>query len=143
LIVETLRLVMTTIVFQIDDTFWWQYIDIAMGTPCAYIYVNTIYGHHEQTKILPHHRNNLTLIGRFIDDMLDVLTGPEEDWPFFKDSLQGFGKILWIYSDLSSSVVFLELPLSFAPENSTTSSTYQKLLHLYLYITPTSAHPPS
>jgi hypothetical protein len=35
LIFDTLRLVMTSNVFQIDNTFWWQHIGTAMGTPCA------------------------------------------------------------------------------------------------------------
>jgi hypothetical protein len=55
LIVDTLRLVMTSNVFQIYDTFWCQHIGTAMGTPCACIYATTTYGYHEQTKILPHH----------------------------------------------------------------------------------------
>jgi hypothetical protein len=74
-----------------------------------------------------------SLLGRFIDDMLGIWTGPEEEWPHFKDPLQGFGKLVWICSDLSSSVVFLDL----------TSCIYQKPLNLHLYIPPTSAHPSS
>jgi hypothetical protein len=59
---------------------------------------------------------NLAFLGRFIDTMLRVWTGPEEKWPSFKGSLQGFGKLLWIYSELSSSVVFLDITLSFTAE---------------------------
>jgi hypothetical protein len=75
--------------------------------------------------------------------MLGIWTGPEEEWPHFKDLLQGFVKLVWICSDLSSSVVFLDLTLSFTAMNTITSCTYQKPLNLYLYIPPTSAHPNS
>jgi hypothetical protein len=68
---------MTSNVFQIDDTFWWQHIGMAMGTPCACIYATTTYGYHEQTKNLPRHTKNLALLGRFIDDMIGIWTGPE------------------------------------------------------------------
>jgi hypothetical protein len=132
---------MTTNAFQIDDTFWWQHIGTAMGTPCVCIYATTTYGHHEQTKILPRHIKNLALLGRVIDDMLGFWTDPEEDCPLFKESLQGFDKVLWICSDLASSVVFLDLTLSLSADNSITSSTYQKPLNLYIYIPPTPTHP--
>jgi hypothetical protein len=143
LIVDSLRLVMTSNVFQIDNTFWWQHIGTAMGTPCACIYATTTYGYHEKTKILPRHTKNLALLGRFIDDMLGIWIGPDEEWPRFQQSLRGFGKLTWICSDRSSSVVFLDLTLSIAPSNTITSQTYQKPLNLYLYIPPTSSHPTS
>jgi hypothetical protein len=92
-----------------------------MGTPCACIYATNTYGCHKQTKILPHRTKNLALLGRFIDDMLGIWTRSEEEWPHFKESLQGFDKLMWIYSDLSSSVVFLDLTLSFTAENTITS----------------------
>jgi hypothetical protein len=103
----------------------------------------TTYSYHKKSKILQHNTKNLALLGRFIDNMLCIWTGPEEEWPHFKDSLQGFGKLVWICSDLSSSVHFLDITLSFTAENNITSCTYQKPLNLYLYIPPTSAHPSS
>jgi hypothetical protein len=63
LIVDTLRLVMTSNVFQIDNTFWWQHIGTAMGTPCACIYATTTYGYHEKTKILPRHTKTFLSLG--------------------------------------------------------------------------------
>jgi hypothetical protein len=41
LIVDTLHLAMISNVFQINDTFRWQHIGTAMGTPCTFIYVTT------------------------------------------------------------------------------------------------------
>jgi hypothetical protein len=136
LIVDTSRLVMIFNAFQIDATFWWQHIGTAMGTHCDCIYATTIYGYHEQTRILPRHAKNLALLGLIFDDMIGIWTGTEEEWPHFQDSLQGFGKLMWICSDLSSSVVFLDLTLSFTATNTITSCTYQKPLNLYLYIPP-------
>jgi hypothetical protein len=114
-----------------------------MGTSCACIYATTTCCHHEQTKALPSHRKIIPLIGPFIDDTSGVWTGPNEEWPLFKESPQGFGKLLWITSDLSFSVIFLDLKLSFVPENSITYITYQKPLSLYLYTPSRSAHHPS
>jgi hypothetical protein len=114
-----------------------------MGTPCACIFNTTTYGYHKHTEILPHHTKNLALLGRFIDDMLGIWTGPEEECPHFIESLEGFGKLMWICSDISSSVVFLDLTLSFTAENTIKYCTYQKPLNLYLYIPPTSAQPSS
>jgi hypothetical protein len=88
-------------------------------------------------------QKNLALLGRFIEVMLSIWNVPEEEWPHFKESLQGSGKLMWIFNDLSSSVVFLDLTLSFKAMNTITSCTYQNPLNLCLYIPPTSAHPSS
>jgi hypothetical protein len=114
-----------------------------MGTLFACIYAATTYGYHEKTNSLPRHAKNLALLGLFFDDMPGIWTGPNEDTSRFQDSLQGFGKLTWICSDLSSSIVFLDLTLSFTTSNTITSRTYQKPLNLYLYIPPTSSHPSS
>jgi hypothetical protein len=65
--------------------------------------------------------------------------GPDEDGI----SIQGVGKVQWIGSNLSSSILFLDMNLSFAPDNFNPYRTYQNPIHLYIYIPATSSHPPN
>jgi hypothetical protein len=127
---------MTTNVFHIDDTFWWQHMGTTMGTPCACICHNH----------LPLPRTNKKSC------LVTARTSPSSAASLMIFSVSGLSprrigpssrSRSKACSDLASSVVFLDLTLSFATDKSITYSTYQKPLILYLYIPPTSAHPPS
>jgi len=48
----------------------------------------------------------------------------------------------WDVSDLKRSVNFLDLTITITPEGYVQTKTYQKEMNLYLYIPPSSAHPP-
>jgi hypothetical protein len=63
------------------------------------------------------------------------------EWEIFKDSLDGFGKLKWICSDMISLVIFLDLSIEIDPSSHhITTKTYQKPQDLHMYIPATSAH---
>jgi hypothetical protein len=68
--------------------------------------------------------------------MFGIWIGKEnEEWEQFKNVLDGFGKLKWICSDPSNSVVFLDLTLTINAERTIKTKTFvnPKKLHLYIY----------
>jgi hypothetical protein len=82
---------------------------------------------------------------RFIDDVLAIWIPPQEAphkiWTEFKFDLL-FGLLRWETKDLSTSVNFLDLTITFKPDRSLSTRTFQKEMNLYLYLCPSSSHPP-
>jgi hypothetical protein len=88
-----------------------------MGKPCACSYATLSYALHEVQKIMAHFHEFLLMLKRFIDDMFRIWIGnEEEEWEQFKKALDGFGQLKWICSDLSNSVIFLDLALTINAE---------------------------
>jgi hypothetical protein len=80
--------------FQFDHTFWQQFVGTAMGTPCACVYTINAYGYHERTQIMSRvSKQVVPYLKRFIDDMLGIWCGSDEEWELFKPSIDGFGKL--------------------------------------------------
>ena len=143
LFLRVLELVMTRNIFQFDDTYWLQTDGTAMGTSAACMYAMLYYAYHERQSILPTHGRNLLYFKRFIDDVLGVWIGNATDeWDSFQ-SLLAFGSLQWETSDPSDTAIFLDLEISINPDtHRIATKTYQKPMNLFLYIPPTSAHPP-
>jgi hypothetical protein len=59
-----------------------------------------------------------------------------------KKALQGFGQLESICSDLTDSVIFLDLTVSINKQGTIERTTYIKPKNLHLYIPAMSAHPP-
>jgi hypothetical protein len=66
---------------------------------------------------------------------------PNQTWTAFKTDLS-FGLLRWETEGLSTLVNFLDLTISFTPTNSLTTRTFKKTMNLYLYLCPSSLHPP-
>lgn len=149
LIMELLRLVMKNNIFQFDDCWYHQQNGTAMGTSVACIYATIYYSYHEETMILPTYRSSLLYYRRFIDDVLAIWIPPPHSsdssassaWTKFKSDLT-FGILEWETEDLAHSVNFLDLTISIDHEHRLQTRTFQKAMNLYLYLCPSSAHPP-
>jgi hypothetical protein len=148
LILELLRLVMTNNVFQFDDCWFHQRNGTAMGTSVACIYATIYYSYHEETHILPTYNPFLRYYRRFIDDVLGIWIPPPHNdtaaattWSAFKASLT-FGILEWETEDLAHSVNFLDLTISIGIDYRLHTRTFQKAMNLYLYLCPSSSHPP-
>jgi hypothetical protein len=63
-------------------------------------------------------------------------------WNDFKLQLNNWGSLQWIIKEPSKHTTFLDLNISIK-DNSITTSMFQKMMNLYLYIPPLSSHPPS
>jgi hypothetical protein len=142
---DLLRIVMTNNVFQFDDCWYHQLNGTAMGTSVACIYATIYYSFHEETKLLTTYQSSLLYYRRFIDDVLGIWTPTDPDdskWPAFKADLS-FGLLRWETEDLAYSVNFLDLTISIDRDYKLTTRTFQKAMNLYLYLCPSSSHPPS
>jgi hypothetical protein len=56
--------------------------------------------------------------------------------------MNNFGALTWKVKELSKSVNFLDLTITIREDRRIMTKTYKKLMNLYLYIPPASAHPP-
>jgi hypothetical protein len=56
-----------------------------MGTPCACVYAAVAYGYHERRNITPRlSKQVLPYLKRFIDDMLGIWCGTDDDGSYSK-----------------------------------------------------------
>jgi hypothetical protein len=146
LILDILTTIMDNNIFMFGNTYWLQTSGTAMGTPVACSYATTSYGNHENQNILPKFATNLFYYKRYIDDILGIWlpdSDNESSWLDFKSSLNSFGSLKWVVTELSTSVNFLDLNISINSHNKIEIHTFQKEMNLHLYIPPSSAHPPS
>jgi hypothetical protein len=127
IVLETLELVMTRNTFQFDDIFFQQFFRTTMGTPCACVYATVSYGYHERQHVTSRlSKKVLPYLKMFIEDMLGIWCGTDDEWELFKSSLDGFGKLKWITSDRASQMTFLDLTITTdSSSRHITTKTYQ------------------
>lgn len=140
---KILKIVMTSNVFQFDDTYWHQLQGTAMGTSAACMYATLYYAYHERLTLLPFFSTKLLYFRRFIDDIIGIWwdARDELEWKVFQEALP-FGSLQWETTKLCEQVVYLDLQITI--NNKTRkleTTTYQKQMNLFLYIPPHSAHP--
>jgi hypothetical protein len=146
--INGLAIVTRHCLFKFRDTYWHQIGGTAMGAPPAPSYATSLYyGIHEINTLLPVFGPNLALYVRYIDDGFgiwtchDDVTTNDALWQDFQDSTK-FGKLRWTFSDRQQSVPFLDIHITLQPNGRLRTKLYEKELHLYLYLSPHSAHPP-
>jgi hypothetical protein len=142
-ILEALEILMTCTFFKLGDTCWSQESGTAMGSPAAPMYATLYFAIHE-LEVIPVFQEHLPLYGRYIDDALGIwMPNPASSLTFeaFQEKFNKFGNLTWCFTPLSMSVNFLDISLSIK-QNKIVMEPYEKLLNLYLYIPPRSAHPP-
>jgi hypothetical protein len=64
-----------------------------------------------------------------------------ERYELFKNDLNNFGLLKWKAEKLSYTANFLDITIKIHPNRSISTTTFQKELNLYQYITPHSNHP--
>lgn len=139
---DAMRIVMTNNLFQFGSMYFLQLLGTAMGTSAACMWATIYFSVHESNTLLPNFGDNLLLYVRYIDDIFGIWIGESnEDWIEFKASTNNFGQLTWSFTELSSSISFLDLTIS-VRDGILSYCTYQKLMNLYQYISPHSAHPP-
>jgi hypothetical protein len=151
-LLDALNLLMTSTTFKFGDTFWLQETGTAMGSPAAPMYATLYFAIHEMD-IIPRFPN-LIFYGRYIDDAIgiwydndnDLHTSHQNDQVITFTELQrqfnSFGQLQWIFTPLLKEINFLDITIKIT-DTTISICPYEKLLNLYLYIPPTSAHPPN
>jgi hypothetical protein len=146
LFLQILEIVMKNNIFSFADTYWLQLTGTAMGTPAACAYATITFGHYENSVILKDFKNELLFYKRYIDDIIGVWVPPATNdpgtWYNFKNKLNNWGNLKWKVEEPSTRSTFLDLDIQLQNKRFI-FKTYQKDMNLYLYIPPSSAHPPS
>ena len=125
-------------VFTFGDTYWHQLSGTAMGTPPAPTYATLFYSIHEETFLDNH--PSLFYYKRYIDDVFGIWVpqlDPESNaaaWAEFSEGLDYLG-LRWEVSNCKPTVDFMDLTISIHNQRLTTT-LFEKVLNLYLYIPP-------
>lgn len=139
-VLEAMELVMRNNIFEWGDLYFLQLLGTAMGTSAACMWATIYFAIHEMGTLIPTYERQLLLFLRFIDDMIGIWTGTDEEYKQFQKDTDNFGILTWEFEELSSSVDFLDLTITIE-NGAITTKTYQKSINLYQYIPPYSAHP--
>ena len=92
-----------------------------MGTPPACNYATIFFACHEH-KIIQQFKPNLLLYKRYIDDIFGIwiptgsTTGDTLRWNEFKEAIDEFHGLKWIFSDRVKSIDYLDLTISLSPD---------------------------
>ena len=133
--------IMKTNIFQFGVLYFLQLLGTAMGTSTAVMWATLYFAWHEHHCLLSKYASNLLYYKRYIDDIIAVWLGDRSTWTNFCADLNNFGILTWEIQEPSLSVDFLDLTLTLV-NGKIETKTFQKALNLYLYIPPSSAHPP-
>ncbi len=143
---DALDIVMPRNLIRFGDCYFKQISGTAMGIcpapPWAIIY----FAIHENA-ILPRWRHHVPFWKRYIDDGFGLWRhhpNPAEDkrlWEAFKADVDNFDGLRWDFVGPTTSINFMDITMT-VESGKLTFTMYEKDLNLYLYIPPTSAHPP-
>ena len=138
---DALELIMYNNVFRFGDCYFHQLSGTAMGTPPACCYATIYYAVKEKT-LLHKYKENLVFYKRYIDDVFGIWVNnnPTLSFDMFSNDLK-YHKLEWTVNPLANSAIFLDMELTITDQTVSTK-LYEKILNLYLYISPYSAHPP-
>jgi hypothetical protein len=146
-LIQALEIIMRNSIFKFGDTTWEQLEGTSMGAPPAPMYATLYFGIAE-LKNIPRFSEHLPFYRRYLDDCFGAWLMPanpnieshDDEWTAFKTSMS-YGMLNWVFTDLSTSVNFLDLTISIS-DNRIVTKIYEKPLNLYLYLPPHSTHPP-
>jgi hypothetical protein len=145
-LIEALEIVFRNNVVRFGDLYRKQISGTGMGKPPAPPWAN-IFMAIKEDKFSPVFQAMLMLYKRFIDDIIGLWLcdpDPVEDerlWSAFKANVNDWHGLQWIFSERSFSVDFMDMTISISNGRIETT-LFEKKQNLYLYIPPSSAHPP-
>ncbi len=145
-IIEALEIVFQNNFLQFGDTYWQQISGTGMGISPAPPWATIFYALHEQ-QFLPEWTEHVILYKRFIDDVIGIWRPhpcPKQNeilWHKFQQRMQEWHGLQWEFTTPSTSCTFMDMTIAIN-NNTATTTIFEKAQNLYLYIPPTSAHPP-
>ena len=114
--------------------------------PPAPPWATICFGIHEEA-VIAQFGDMLQLYHSFINNFLGIWlvdTDPAKDhrkWTAFRSLMQYYYDLEWIFKERSKTVNSMDMTISIHKDRIVTS-LYDKVMNLYLYILPHSAHPP-
>lgn len=145
LLMEIMQWVLFNNVFDFADTSWLQLRGTAMGSPLAVVFANLYLACLEHELIASLDVQPL-IYKRFIDDIFVVLPPGPAVVPNFMSKFNALSPTINLTHETGDSIPFLDLQITkgnrFTCSGLLDVSLHQKTLNMYLYISPTSWHPP-
>lgn len=128
--------------FEYDTDVYHQSKGLAMGTSVAPLFANLYAASLEAVGIMATARKAVRLYVRYIDDILALIEGTEEELNHAQTlmKLRGF-KISWDCSSSRREFLDLEILNTPASRNRLATRLYRKPMNKFLYIPFSSAHP--
>ena len=132
---------MTLNIFNFGDLTFKQLNGTAMGTPPTPPYATMYYGIHKE-KFLPCHSQHVIYYRQFIDNVIGIWCldkNPQLDaleWDSFKNKMNKFPGLTWEFSELSTSIDFMDMTIAINKSNKIKTTLFEKKLNLHLYIPP-------
>ena len=146
-LIAALEIVFRNNHFRFGDLYIKQVSGTAMGKKPAPPWATIFYAIKEIV-LLDKFASSLFLYKRYIDDVLAFWlpkSDPVENaksLQAFRDCMNDFHGLKWTFTEpATSGIVFLDMSLSIK-DGRISSTLYEKPMATYLYITPTSEHPP-
>ena len=146
-LIAALHIVFRNNLFRFGDKYTKQISGTAMGKRPAPPWATIFFAIHEN-HFVPMYQDFLLFYKRYLDDILGIWRGHpdptinEQRWTEYKQTVNDFHGLEWEFTTPSrSGVAFMDMSLSIV-NGRIESTLYEKKLNLYLYIPPSSAHPP-
>lgn len=145
-LIEALTIVMENNIIRFGDTYWKQIAGTAMGISPAPPWAILFFAIHELV-FVEKWKEYLIFWKRFIDDGLGLWklhansTTNMALWTEFMQDVNTYHGLEWVFTPLNDSVDFMDMTLTISA-NKFDITLFEKPLNLYLYIPPSSAHPP-
>jgi hypothetical protein len=134
-------------VFTFGDMIFKQRNGTAMGTPPACALATIYFAINGENNAIQQFGNHIIFLKRFIDDLFGIWkchSNPNTDMILYQQFIEKLNKcpgLTWIANPLSTTVNFLDITIELQ-EGRFQTTLYEKDLNLFLYIPPTSSHPP-
>lgn len=135
-----LQLVISSNVFHFQESRWFHQISgTAMGCSISVFFANTFMFRRMRDMILePDPR--LLYLGRYIDDIIGVFTGPKEEIPpLFSGTVDAAIGLSWVFSD--THVDALDVRIGIGVDRTITTTLYKKPTDGHQFVHWSSAHP--
>jgi hypothetical protein len=75
----------------------------------------------------------LTIYNCYIDDGIGIWIGTKPQWPAFKQWINSFGTLHWIFTEPSLKINYLDITIQIDATMSICTNLFEKPLNLYLY----------
>lgn len=113
-----------------------------MGTSCACNYATIYYSYHKETNLLVNNAHLLLFYHRYINNAFIIQGASPNGSANFMSAMNSFGqpgaRLEWETTPPGPEVDFLDLHIRLDPTGLSSSSSFQKLMNLYLYCPPAS-----
>ena len=142
-----LKIIMENNFFTFGDTLWRQINGAAMGQPQSPSYATILLGIYKK-KIIQRLKELKTLLYyfRYLDDVFGGWDLSQDinnqHWLSLKEDMNNYHGLKWDFSDKTDRINFLDVKVAIDIDGIISSDLFEKELNPYLYITPTSSHPP-